>query len=128
MLLGVIGVFVLLTIIFIVIRIIPGDPVRVLFGIHANPELIQETIRELGLDKPLYEQYIDYMSRLLRGDLGKSLVTRRPVIETIVRVLPVTLELTTVALIISMLIGLVLGVISALKKDSLTDFLLEFFA
>ncbi len=106
---------------FSISHLVPGDPARLAAGLHA-PEAAVETLRQrLGLDKPVYFQYLLYMNNLLHGDFGTSIMTRRPVLEDILIRWPGTIELTTVAMIIIIAVGIPLGILSATKKDSLLD-------
>jgi ABC-type dipeptide/oligopeptide/nickel transport system permease component len=106
---------------FSISHLVPGDPARLAAGLHA-PESAVETLRQrLGLDKPVYVQYILYMNNLLHGDFGTSIMTRRPVLEDILVRWPGTIELTTVAMIIIIVTGIPLGILSATKKDSMLD-------
>lgn len=123
-LLAIPSALVLLTVVFILMRVVPGDPIRVMFGVHANPEVIAAVRHEVGLDKPLALQYVDYMIKVLSGDLGKSLISHRSVAEDIATALPATIELTTTALVISLVIGILLGVVSAMRRGA-TDFFMR---
>lgn len=106
---------------FSISHLVPGDPARLAAGLHA-PEAAVETLRQrLGLDKPVYVQYLLYMNNLLHGDFGTSIMTRRPVLEDILIRWPGTIELTTVAMIIIIAVGIPLGILSATKKDSILD-------
>jgi ABC-type dipeptide/oligopeptide/nickel transport system permease component len=102
-------------------HILPGDPIRVLYGEKVPEEFIQEVRDELGLNLPISQQYVRYISRFIRGDLGVSLKYRRPVIEKIKEVYPVTLELALGGLFLASVIGIPLGIISALKRGSRID-------
>jgi len=120
--------FGLIIITFILAYIIPGDPARLMAGPFAPHEQVEEIRKELGLDKPIHEQFLLYMGRLLRGDLGISVHTRRPVIEDIKEYFAATFELTTVSIIIGLIIGIPLGVLSAYKKDKIPDHLARLFS
>ncbi|MEB3779670.1 MAG: ABC transporter permease [Desulfurococcales archaeon] len=110
-----------ITITFVVARIVPADPVSALLGPNAPEDLIRKVRAEWGLDKPLGEQYVDYISGLLRGDLGKSIKTNRPVIEDLKQFFPATIELATFSLLIAIAIGIPIGIVSAIKKDTWID-------
>ncbi|MEM1604937.1 MAG: ABC transporter permease [Fervidicoccaceae archaeon] len=118
----------IITITFIVARVIPADPIGSILGPQAPPELVEKLRKEWGLDKPLYQQYFDYIINVLHGDFGKSIKTNRPVLEDLKQFFPATIELATFSLIIAVLIGVPLGIISALKKDSTIDYLSRMFA
>jgi ABC-type dipeptide/oligopeptide/nickel transport system permease component len=96
-----------------------GNPVYLLVGTRYSQEMLDNTITSLGLDKPLYEQYFNYLRNLLHGDLGTSRYTYNPVMEDIRSRLPATLELSTYALIIGVLWAVPAGVIAGTRKNSL---------
>lgn len=107
---------------FALIRMIPGDPVEVMMGERrVDPQMHAEAMERLGLNKPLYAQYVDYISQLARGDLGESLRTRTPVWDEFTTLFPATLELTLAALLFAGTLGLIAGVVAALKRGSLFD-------
>lgn len=108
-------------VVFFVARVIPGDPVAVAAGDFATPEMKEAIRQEFGLDKPLVVQYVEYLNRVVRGDLGISLFTRRAVASDLVRVLPATVELTLVSLVISITLGVGGGVAAAVYRDSRID-------
>ncbi len=114
-------VFILLTFVFFILRVLPGDPVSALLGPKASPQQIAEIREKLGLNKPLLIQYFDYILNLMKGDFGKSMLTRRPVIKEIFERFPATLELTIWSMLIAFLIGLLLGVESAKRWGSFWD-------
>ena len=107
---------------FGLIRLVPGDPVEVMMGERRlDPEQHAEMLHRLGLDQPLHVQYLDYVGRLLHGDLGQSLISREAVSKDFVALFPATVELSLAALIPAVSLGLVLGVSAALKRGSLLD-------
>ncbi len=106
---------------FTVSHLIPGDPARLAAGLHASPEAVENLRQRLGLDKPLHVQFLIYLRGLMSGDLGTSIMTRRPVLEDILLRWPGTIELTTVAMIIILALGIPLGVFSATNKDKPLD-------
>ncbi len=110
-------------IVFVLVRLTPGDPVLVYAGEERDPETLAQIRRSLGLDQPLPVQYVAWLSRAVQGDFGRSIRTRQPVLEAIVERLPATLELGLAALSISVSVALVVGTISALKRNSLLDLL-----
>lgn len=114
-------VFGVAVITFTISHLIPGDPARMIAGDRASAETLENIRRNLGLDRPVVEQFTIYIGNLLQGDLGTSLRTNRPVAADIRTFLPATLELGTVALLISILIGVPLGVLSAVYKDGPID-------
>jgi peptide/nickel transport system permease protein len=111
----------LVTITFLLMNVIPSNPVRLAVGPQATMETEERVRQEFGLDRPIWEQYTNYLGRLLRGDLGNSLMTRRPVREDIERRLPATIELAIVSMVLGVSIGIVLGVASAIRRDQLID-------
>jgi peptide/nickel transport system permease protein len=108
--------------VFGLIHLIPGDPARVILGQEATPEAIAGLRHELGLDQPLVVQYLNWLGNVLRGDLGRSLADRTPVIEQIKVRLPVTLELTIGTFIVALLIALPAGILSATRRGSVVDY------
>jgi ABC-type dipeptide/oligopeptide/nickel transport system permease component len=108
---------------FAIMHVVPGDPVRLIAGPDA-PESVVERIRvELGLDRPLHQQYWSFLSRALRGDLGRSLRSRAPVAGEILARFPATLELTTASMVIAVLVGVPLGLIAAVRRATWVDYL-----
>jgi peptide/nickel transport system permease protein len=114
-------VFVSLTAVFIVMHVIPGDPIRAMLGPKATEEMVSMMRHQLGLDRPLLTQYFDYLFNLLHGNLGNSITTRRPVTYEIALHFPITLQLTLGGIIIAAILGIYSGVISALKENKLAD-------
>jgi peptide/nickel transport system permease protein len=106
---------------FVLSRVVPADPARLVAGPRASAEGVEQVRRGLGLDRPLPEQYLRYMSGLARLDLGQSFTSRRPVTQDLADFLPATLELALTALLIAALGGIGVGVISAVWQDSLLD-------
>ncbi len=117
-------VFVLLglsLITFTLSHVVPSDPARMIAGPRASPEAVEKIRKDYGLDRPLYEQYIRYMSGVVRLDFGESLSSRRPVNQDLKRYLPATVELTLYAMLFAVVSGIPLGVLSAVKRNSLLD-------
>lgn len=110
-------------IIFALLRITPGDPVRTMLGEEGDPATVATLRHEYGLDRPIPVQYAVWLKRLLQGDLGRSLRTRQPVREAILERLPATLELGFAALVYSLTIAIPVGILSAVKRNSLWDLL-----
>ncbi|MBI3637930.1 MAG: ABC transporter permease, partial [Candidatus Rokubacteria bacterium] len=109
-------------IVFSLPRLIPGDAVQLMLAETGYAKDIDELRQKLGLDRPLHVQYVEWVSRAARGDLGESLWTRRPVLEEIANRLPVTGELALYATIIALCIAIPVGVISAARQDTLQDY------
>lgn len=115
-------VLLLATIVFVVMHVIPGDPVVALLGSKVGSEKQIEVIRhELGLDRPIYVQYVDYVGNIVRGNLGYSLVRNRPVIQEILTHFPATLELTLWSMLVAIPLGIYLGVVAAKREGGKTD-------
>ncbi len=110
--------------IFLMVRLLPGDIVTVLAGadIGSNPELIEQAREQLGLNGSYPEQYWNWISGVLQGDLGDSLRNSEPVSTVLLNALPITFELMFLGLLIATVIGIPLGVLSAVKRDSKHDF------
>ena len=109
-------------IVFTLPRFIPGDAVQLMLAEKAYAKDIDELRAKLGLDRPLYVQYFEWVGRVVRGDFGESLWTRRPVLEEIGQRLPVTFTLAGLALTFALTIAIPVGVISAARQDTLADF------
>jgi len=110
-------------VVFSIVHIIPGDPARIMAGVDATGEEIELIRRQLDLDKPVYIQYFLWMSKVLSGDLGRSIVTNQPVLPEIIHRFSATLQLTLAAIILAVLMGVTVGVVSATKPYSLFDHL-----
>jgi peptide/nickel transport system permease protein len=120
-------IFILLTTVFLVMRVLPGDPVMLHFEKMENPEAMATMRIRLGLDKPLWAQYFDYVVGLFRGDLGKSMQDYSPVAQQIFSAFPATLELAICSMIIAVLIGVFLGVESSKAYNKPKDHLIRVF-
>ncbi len=107
---------------FALMHMVPGDPVRLLLGEAAtDPQIIAAMRRQWGLDRPLHVQYIHYVGNLLRGQMGVSIRSGRPVASDLARYLPATIELGAVSFLITLLLGIPLGVISGARANTTTD-------
>ncbi len=114
--------FAILTLVFLMRALVPGDPVEIMFfGRASSPEVVENMRSQLGLDQPLYRQYVTYLGNVMQGDLGESITTKRPVTDEIRDRYPETLKLAVASLAVSIAIGLAAGVLAALYKDSLVD-------
>jgi len=113
--------FGLILITFLIGRVVPIDPVLAIVGDRAPQDVVARTRLELGLDKPLPEQFVRYAGQLARGDLGRSVMTSNRVSEDIARFFPATLELATAALLIAVALGVPLGVYGAVRQGSWVD-------
>ena len=106
-------------------RIIPGDVVQLMLEEKAYGKDLEDLRAKLGLNRPIYIQYFDWAGRVLRGDLGESLWTKRPVVEELARRVPVTLELGFLALFFALLIALPVGILAAIRQDTVVDYVLR---
>jgi peptide/nickel transport system permease protein len=113
---------ILLTLVFVVLRVMPGDPVSAMLGGHAPERVIQEKKEELGLNRPLLVQYVDYLGQLIRLDLGNSMIYNQKVTQPIREKLAATLELTLVGMLFTLLIGVPLGAYAASRRRTGQDF------
>ena len=113
---------------FLVVHLIPGSPVYEVLGAGSSQETIKAAINRLGLDKPLYIQYLDYIRALARGDLGTSLFTGQPVTQDLAQRFPLTLELITLSMTLGVGGSFAVGVICALRPDGIVDRAVKVFA
>lgn len=116
--------------VFLLMRSVPGDVVTSLVGLQGNvtPERLEELRRLFGLDLPLHQQFMQWLSATLQGDLGSSLRTGRPVALDLALRFPVTLELTLLSMLIAVVVALPLGVIAALTRGTIIDYVVSVFA
>ena len=110
------------TLVFLVVRVIPGDPAEAALGDYASKEAVEALRERMGLNEPLYVQYFAFLAGLLQGDFGESLITGVPISEQVAHVLPYTLELTLAAVLIGCILGIPLGLVTAVKRNSLPDY------
>lgn len=118
-----ITLFAVLTIVFFIVRVLPGDPAMAILGDQASASALAALRVRLGLDVPLYQQYVEFLGGVIVGDWGVSMVSGRPVIEEILKVLPATIELTLASLVLGIAVGLPTGVWSAVRRNKLPDYL-----
>ncbi len=119
------GVF---TLIFLIVRVIPGDPAASALGDYASKEAVEALRERMGLNQPLLLQYVQFLFNLLRGDFGESLITGESVAKQILFVLPYSLELTLFAIIFGTALGIPVGIYTALKRNRLADHLGRIFS
>jgi peptide/nickel transport system permease protein len=112
---------VVVTVVFLLIHLIPGDPVSVMLGPDATPTQIEATRRSLGLDRPIHQQLLGFYGRVLRGDLGQSYFLDRPVVTAIVERAEPTLMLMACALLVAVVIGVPSGIVAAAHRGSIWD-------
>ncbi|WP_369018517.1 ABC transporter permease [Thermatribacter velox] len=125
------SVFVLIglsIVIFLIARMVPGDPARAALGPRATEEAVQALREKLHLDKPIYVQYVYWLKSVLQGDFGESLFTRRPVIEDVKEFLPATLELALFAGLFMAVFGILLGILAARYSNTWVDNLIRVFS
>ena len=117
-----------MTAVFVLARIVPGDPALVILGDQASQEALAALRDKLGLDRALHVQYFDFLGGILRGDLGRSLVTDKSVWAEVLAVIPYTIELTLAAILLGVLFGVPLGVYAAVHRNALPDTLTRLFS
>ena len=114
--------FIVSVIIFSLVNVLPGDPALLKLGQEASPEAVEKLREEMGLNDPLYMQYIHWVTNVLQGDLGNSYVDNTAVTKILMQKIPVTLELTILSFLVAILIALPAGIISASRKGTLWDY------
>jgi peptide/nickel transport system permease protein len=120
---SVVTLFLITLIVFTGVRLIPGDPARVMAGTDADAAGLAEIRAKYGLDDPIPVQYVRWLALALRGDLGESIRTREPVVKTVAAKLPITLQLAGFAICIALAIAIPVGIFSAVRRNTLWDFL-----
>lgn len=113
---------------FIISHLIPGDPAQMIAGQRASPEVYAKIRAQLGLDRPIWAQYLLFLQGLLRGDLGTSIRTQQPVLDDLRHYFPATLELVLFAFLLALFVGIPLGVYAAARKDTVIDALIRLLA
>jgi ABC-type dipeptide/oligopeptide/nickel transport system permease component len=114
-------VLLVLTLVFVALRLLPGDPALVVLGEYATPDQLDLFRREMGLDQPLLWQWLGFIRDMLTLDFGASMITREPVVQLIGQNLPYTIELTLLATGMGLLFGIPMGVMAAVNRDRLPD-------
>ena len=112
----------MLTVIFVLVRLVPGDPAIAILGDQASEESLRVLRAQLGLDQSILAQYLDFVARALTGDFGRSLSTGRTVMQEVAIVLPYTLELTAAALLLGAMLGIPLGTTAAIYRNLWPDY------
>ena len=115
-------------ILFLILHLAPGDPVHLVVGPNVTPEVYENVRRSMGLDRPLIIQYFDYLSNLVKGDLGSSILQHRPVADIVLERFPITIGLGVRALLLSVLIAVPVGIIAAVNRNKSADFIAMTFA
>src|SRR5947199_3075940 len=113
--------WVLAGIVFVLVRLVPGDPVLLIAGTDASAEQVRDIRSSLGLDLPVYEQYVRWFGRLLHGDMGRSLFSREPVTRDLLDRVPVSLQLALSATLVSVLIAIPAGVFAATRRSAVSE-------
>lgn len=108
-------------VVFLIMQMVPGDPAAILAGEGASQETIEQYREDLGLNRPVAEQYMSYVGNVFQGDLGNSLKNKQPVLDEILLRLPITMELAFYSILITIVLGLAAGIISAVKPYSIRD-------
>lgn len=111
------------TLVFFVVRMAPGDPAQVILGDSASQESLESLRHELGLDRPVLTQYGEFLLSLAKGDLGDSIIRKQPINTIVSEVLPYTIELTIAGVLMGVILGIPLGVFSAVFRNSIADYL-----
>jgi peptide/nickel transport system permease protein len=116
------------TIVFFITHVIPADPVGAILGGNAPIEVVDKMRHQLGLDKPIHIQFLDYFAGLFQGDLGKSLVTNKQVVDDLIEFFPATIELSLAAILFTIIFGIFFGTLSALKRNEPVDHVMRVFS
>ena len=111
-----------LTLVFLIVRVVPGDPAIAILGDRATPEGVAALQAKLGLDKPIWRQYVDFLGQSLSGDFGNSMVTGRPIVSDVGAVLPHTIDLTLASLLVGSIIGVPAGIWASLHRNGPIDY------
>ena len=122
LLFSLVTLFLVTSFVFVIVRVIPGDPAQTMLGDQASQAALEALRNELGLNRPILMQYVTFLADIARGNWGLSMVSGRSVVSELMAVLPNTLELTLAALVVGAAIGMPLGVVAALKRNRLTDY------
>lgn len=113
---------------FLMMSLVPGDPVMLMLGQHISPQTVENVRQGLGLDQPMLTRYLNYMWNALHGDLGRSYIQHEMVTQMLIDKIPVTFRLTVVAMTIAVTFGVLIGILSAVKQYSFWDTFATFFA
>ena len=129
-LLQIIVIFGVLTLVFFATKLVPSNPLAVLLGVEGMQDkaLVEQVTKIWKLDRPIWEQYIYYVGNLLRGEFGRSILTRSPVLADLRVRFPATVELSIVGFLIAMVIAIPAGILSAVYRDSIIDHLSRIFS
>lgn len=119
---------VVLTLVFVVVRVAPGDPARAVLGDYASQDAVEALRERMGLDQPLYQQYVDFLAGLVTGDLGNSMISGVPVAQQVANALPFTVQLTLSGIVLGLVVGIPLGIFTALRRNTAADYLIRTFS
>ena len=111
------------TLVFLVVRVIPGDPAEAALGDYASKEAVEALRERMGLNEPILVQYFTFLGNMLRGDFGESLISGKPISEQIARVLPYTLQLTAASVLVGVILGVPMGLLTALNRNNIIDYI-----
>ena len=111
----------LVTVLFALLNVLPGDPARMMAGPFANPDVVETIREEMGFDRPLWVQYLDNLWNLARGEFGRSYQSRRPILKDLLEVFPKTVQLALAAEVTSAFIGIWLGIVAATRRNGWAD-------
>ena len=117
-----------MTFVFLIVRLIPGDPAEFILGDYATKETLAKLRESLGLTKPIYIQYLIYWEKILYGDFGRSLITKQPALLEVLKVFPYSIQLAGIGVLMALLIGIPLGVVSAVRQNTMVDYVSMFLA
>ncbi len=109
-------------VVFVIVRLLPGDPAIAMLGLNSTPEELVRMRHLLGLDQPVYIQYLKFVSDIARGDFGNSISRGAPALEVVLGTLPATIELAVTSMLLSILIAVPLGVLAAVRQHSIIDY------
>jgi peptide/nickel transport system permease protein len=121
-------ILLVMSLVFIVFRLIPGDPVHFMLGANPDPAAVAALHRQMGLDKPLWLQFLLWIGNILRGNFGVSYINNQPVISLILQKFPATVELAVLGMLLGTILGVPAGIIAALKQDSWIDMFTRLFS
>jgi peptide/nickel transport system permease protein len=128
LILSILVLFLITVMSFLLLHIMPGDPVTIMLGVDATPQRAEELRKELWLDRPVAVQYIHWLSNVLHGDLGDSVTNRESVSQAMAQRLPITLYLSFFSLILSTIVGVGIGIICAIRRGGILDSLITIFS
>jgi len=121
-------ILLIMTFVFLMIHLIPGNAAYVILGVQATEEQVEILEKQLGLDKPIYIQYVGWIGKVLRGDFGISLITDKPIAEELMVRFPITLSLVAYSLIIAVLVSYPLGIVAAVSRGTIKEYFVLFFS